>query len=71
MPRSKVVLETTAEHYVGFPLILWKAVHDVLGSPARPMYVVSRGTLPPAGGGYRADVHITPCPLGTNQAYLF
>ena len=62
MATPNVIMETTAEDYVGFPLILWKAVHDVLGSSARPRYVVYQCTLSPAGSTLRAEVHVSPCP---------
>lgn len=70
MSTPNVIMTTTAEEHAGFPMILWRAVHDVLGSPARPGYVVFQCVLSPAGSTFRADVHVSPCPWGTKQPYL-
>jgi len=70
MANPSVILETTAEDQIGFPLILGKAVCDLLGRPARPRYVVFESSLSLAGREFRADVHIVSAPLGTSQPYL-
>ena len=70
MANPKVILETTAEDHGGFPLMLWKAVCDLLGRTARPRYVVFENSLSPAGSNFRADVHVGSCPLGTSPTYL-
>ena len=54
----------------GFPPLLWKVVCDLLGSPVRPRYVVFESPISFARSEFRADVHIRPCLLGTNQPYL-
>ena len=70
MVKPNVLLETTASDQTGFPPLLWKVVCDLLGSPVRPRYVVFGSPISFAGSEFRADVHIRPCPLGTNQPYL-
>ena len=70
MANPKVVLETTAEDHGGFPLMLGKAVCDLLGRPARPRYVVYENSLSLAGSEFQADVHVGSCPLGTSQSYV-
>ena len=70
MVKPNVILETTASDQTGFPPLLWKVVCDLLGSPALPRYVVFESSLSFKGSEFRADVHISPCPLGTNHPYL-
>ena len=70
MVKPNVILETTASDQTGFAPLLWKVVCDLLGSPVRPRYVVFESPISFAGSEFRADVHIRPCLLGTNQPYL-
>lgn len=67
---SYVLLKTTAEDHPSLPVILWEAVRDVLGIPARPWYVVFENLNSSPVKEYRADVHVNPCPLGTKQPYM-
>ena len=59
---SNVIMETTAEYHPGFPRLLWKAIHEVLGSSTHPRYVVYQSS-----DEYRVDVQINPCPWGTRN----
>ena len=70
MVNPNVILETTAEDHGGFPIMLRKAVCDLIGRPALPRYVVFESSLSLAGSEFRADVHVGSCPLGTSQSYL-
>ena len=70
MVNPNVILETTTEDHGGFPLMLRKAVCDLIGRPALPRYVVFESSLSFVGSEFGEDVHVIPCPLGTNQPHL-
>lgn len=64
-------MDTTADHCLGFPLLLWEVVRDALGALTRPEYVVFRSEDSPAGYEFRAVVRITPHPDRKKKPYEF
>ena len=64
-------MDTTADHCLGFPVLLWEVVRDALGAPTRPEYVVFRRGDSPAGYEFRAVVRFQPHPLRRRKTYEF
>ena len=66
-----IYMKTTADHCLGFPLLLWEVVCDALGAPNHPEYVVFRSGDSPAGYEFRAVVCIQAHPLRRRKSYEF